>query len=254
MKLPTDYRIRNHYIEGGDTFSSFSAEVVFRKPDNDRVSVYTPGRSVTLRVFESYDGKIGLNSSSVLAVRLSSRHDIFLLLREQGADKARSTTFAKLPIVLQELAEVANLPMGYRIEKQYEKFFRLLFDEPLKDQEVKKLPGIEDCDTFYGYFKTRNGVSYEGISVRISHPIYCGGECTREYERIRNAEYLGTPTSNPDYLFFLIENNAVYLKGEYDKDFGTFSGTNSFVGKIEILNGDGEVLHEGNAKFKGWER
>jgi hypothetical protein len=256
-ELPRDYRIDNYDLEGGYDFSTFSflsASIVFKKPTVPGTSFCREDRHVTLNIYQSFESGLGPNSFSILALRISKTHDIYLLVREQGSDKLRNATFAKLPAVVQHVAAVVALPAQYRAEEQYRKFYGVFFQFPLKQVEVKRLPGIQDRDTFYGYFKSQPDTSYEGINIRISHPVYCNGECTRDYSRLEKAEYLGRPYQDSDTLFFLIEDNAVYLTADYDKDFGTFSGKNSFSGKLEILNDLGQLLYETTDKFKGWER
>lgn len=252
--LPKDYRIRNRYLDGRKTFSSFSVIVVFQRPSDVEVTFGEPGQKVTLGVYESYEKTIGLNSSSHLAITLSGQHEVYVLLREQGADPTRSTTFAILPLVLRELADIASSPDQYLVEERYEAFFKLFFQLPLRNQELKRFPGIQDRDTFYGYFRAQPGTSYSGINIKISHPVYCPDEGTRKYSRLQKAEYLGTPHHENDILFFLIEDNAVYLSGKYDEQFGTFTGTNSFDGILEILNDKEAVLLKTTDKFKGWQR
>jgi len=252
---PKNYRINNRYIDGSeDAFSSFSAYIVFQKPTDSYVSFCENDKEVTLGVYDSWEHKLGLNSLSVLAIKISKAHEIYLLIHEQGIDSQRATTFARLPSIMRAIADVVELPSTYRAEEQYRRFYQLFFDYPLKDKELKRLPGIQGRDTFYGYFKVQPQTNYEGVNIRITHPVYCGGECTLGYERLNKAEYLGKPYQDFDFLFFLIEDNAVYLTGNYDKDFGIFSGTNSFDAKLEVLNADGEVLIESVDKFKGWER
>ena len=62
------------------------------------------------------------------------------------------------------------------------------------------------------------------------------------------------PYHENDLVFFLIEDNAVYLSGDYDQRFGTFTGKESFDGTIEVLNDKGAVLLKTTDKFKGWQR
>jgi hypothetical protein len=52
----------------------------------------------------------------------------------------------------------------------------------------------------------------------------------------------------------MIEDNAVYLEDKYNKQFGTFTGSGSFDGTLEILNDEGITLLKTTDKFKGWER
>jgi hypothetical protein len=253
-ELKKDHIIHNRYIRSANRFSSFSAKVLFRKLDISNLSVATPSGNVTLRIFESFGNRIGSNSFSQLALKLSDEHDIYLLLCEQGSDKSRRTTFQKLISVTQELEGLTKLPKEYRVDERYKDFLEMVFDMPLKDQELRRFPGIQDRDTFYGYFKASPKTNYEGINIKISHPIYCPDEGTRKYSRLRKAEYVGTPYQTGDAMFFLIEDNAVYLNLKYSKQFGTFSGTGSFNGTLEVLNGEGSLLLKTTEKFKGWER
>jgi len=56
------------------------------------------------------------------------------------------------------------------------------------------------------------------------------------------------------HLFFLIEDNAVYLSEKYDQRFGIFTGKESFKGIVEVLNDSGEVLLRTTGLFRGWQR
>lgn len=252
--LPKNYRIHNRYLDGDKTFSSFRITVVFQKPDPARVPIGESGQKVTVPVYESFETKIGPNSSSDLAIKLSSQHEIYVILHEQGSDPERKTTFAKALPAMQELAGFADSPETYRVEKRYEAFFKLFFSPPLKDEEIKRFPGPQDRDTFYGYFRAKPDTSYAGVNIKISHPVYCPDEGTRKYSRLQKAEYLGTPYQERDILFFLIEDNAVYLSGEYDQRFGTFTGKESFEGTLEVLNEKEKVLLQTKGQFKGWQR
>jgi hypothetical protein len=252
--LPKDYRIRDEYLQGRKTFSSFQIHVVFTRPDLSRVTLGKSGQKATLGVYESFDSKIGPNSSSDLTVKLSSQHEIYVILHEQGADPARGATFAKLLPTLRELAGIAASPQEYRVEQRYAAFFSLFFKPTLKDQEIKRFPGLQDRDTFYGYFRVKPDTSYNGINIKISHPVYCPDEGTRKSSRLQKAEYSGVPYDEKDIVFFLIEDNAVYLSGEYDQQFGTFTGKESFDGTLEVLNDKGTVLLKTADKFKGWQR
>ena len=246
--------IHNGYLPGYEAFSSFSIQIVFRKPSRATMCHGTPGGAAPLRIFESWEPKIGPNSYSELAVPLGDDGAIFLVLREQGPDPARRTTARILPAALREAKRIADLPDRYRVDHLYAPFLAMLFDLPLKDHGLGRFPGMQDRDTFYGYFAAAPGVSYEGINLRVSHPEYCPNEGTRESERLRKAEYVGRPYEDGDAMFLLIEDNAVYLSSEeLNRKFGTFSGTNSFDGILEVLNADGAVLLKTTAKFKGWE-
>lgn len=254
-RLAPGQAIHNSYLPGCETFSSFSIEIVFRQPSRATICPGAPGGVAPLRIFESYGPKIGANSFSELSIPLGDSGAIFLVLREQGGDPARQTTARILAAAMREVQRIAALPDRYRVDDVYRPFLGLLFDLPLKDPGLGRFPGIQDRDTFYGCFAAAPGMSYEGVNLKVSHPEYCPDEGTRESERLRKAEYLGRPYEDGDAMFFLIEDNAVYLPSkELDRQFGTFSGTNSFDGILEVLNGDGRVLLKTTAKFKGWER
>ncbi len=130
----------------------------------------------------------------------------------------------------------------------------MFFTSPLKDAEIKRVPGIQDRDTFYGYCRAQPETTYAGINIKISHPVYCPDEGTRKHSRLEKAEYLGMPYQEGDVLFFLMRDNAVYLSGEYDKRFGTFTGTESVEGDVEVLNDQEKVLLKTKGQFKGWQR
>lgn len=253
-KLPKDYRIYNRYLDGDKTFSSFRITVVFQKPDLARASLGESRQEVIIPVFESYDSKIGPNSSSELAIRLSTEHDVYVIFHEQGADPNRATTFAKILPAMQELDRLASSAEGYRVEERYETFFKTFFDTPLDSEGVNRFPGNQDRDTYYGYFRVKPETSYAGVNIKVSHPVYCPDEGTRKHSRLQKAEYLGNPYQEKDIVFFLIEDNAVYLSGEYDQRFGTFTGKESFEGDLEVLNDQGKVLHKTKSQFKGWQR
>ncbi len=252
--LPKDYRIHDRYLEGRPTFTSFRVAVIFMKPDLRRMTLGESGQTVTLGMYAPFKRRVDGNTTSNLVIKLSAQHEIYVILNEQGADPTRSTTFAKVSPVLRELADIAGSPKAYRVEERYSAFFKLFFKPPLKDQEIKRFPGSQDRDTFYGYFRAKPGTSYSGVNIKISHPVYCPDEGTRKYSRLQKAEYLGTPYHENDLLFFLIEDNAVYLSREYDERFGTFTGKESFEGTLEILNDREDVLLKTTDKFKGWQR
>lgn len=249
--LPRDYRIYNGYLDGDKTFSSFRVTVVFQPPDLTRVTVGESGRKVTLGVYEAYEGP---EYSSDLAIKISTQHDIYVVLHEEGADPGRKTTFAKALPTMRELAGIADSPKTYRVEERHAPFFKLFFSPSLEDEEIKRFPGIQDCDTFYGYLRAKPDTNYAGVNIKISHPVYCPDEGTRKSSRLQKAEYLGTPSQDGDILFFLIEDNTVYLSGEYDQQFGTFTGGESFEGTLEILNEQETVLLRTTGQFKGWQR
>ncbi len=255
--LPENYTILNHYVNGSmldsySSFSSFSATILFQKPRGYGMNFYNYDGKVKLDVYGLFKNKIGDNSSSRLVFKLSNKYDIYLILQENGKDPKRKATFAKLPKLIESIAGMSKLPADYYIKERYRKFFKIFFPQSDKNFDVRRFPGIQDCDTFYGYFKSKKGVSYEGVNIKISHPVYCDGECTGS--RQQKAEYLGVPYHENDYIFFLIERNAVYVHGDYNKKFGIFNGKESFEAKVEILNYQNEVLFESKDYFKGWER
>lgn len=248
-------RIYNDYLRGNDVFSSFSAMVVFRALPKSGVTQIKSGEKARVPVQESYDSKISPNSGSQVAVSLGDDQDIFLVVYEQGSDPKRATTWKKLPRIVRELKDLASLPKEYLVVDQYSDLFSLLFPDTMPDHRIQRLPGIQDRDTFYGFLKPVEGWNVEGINIKISHPVYCDGECTREASRKTKAEFLGAPSNRDrERLFFLIEDNAVYLKPPYDADFGTFSGTKSFEGTLEIIDGGGKSIVTTKEQFKGWER
>jgi hypothetical protein len=250
--LPAEYVICDRYLRGDDkTFTSFQIQVVFSKPDSAGVGFGKSGEKMALEVERYGDSP---DSLSDLAVKLSAQHEIYVVLHEQGADPTRRTTFDKLQPALRELADIAGSSEKYRVEERYAAFFKLFFRQPLKEQEMKRFPGIQGRDTFYGYFRAKPSTSYNGINIKISHPVYCPDEGTRDYSRLEKAEYCGVPYHAKDLVFFLIEDNAVYLPRKYDERFGYFSGKETFDGTVEVLNETGTVLLKTVDKFTGWER
>ena len=150
-----------------------------------------------------------------------------------------------------------SLQQTYRVEEDCADFYKTFFEEPLKDEALKRAPcsSGQGRDTFYGYFRTKSEVSYNGINIKISHPVYCPDEGTRESSRLRKAECLGKPHGQGDLLFFCIEDNAVYLPSpEHRKRFGWASGKETFDGTLEILNDRNKVLLQTTEPFTAWER
>lgn len=246
--------IENSKLRGEGDYCYCYVSIVFNRPDADAVAIADPENDVLLPIQDYRDAKIGPNSFSEVAIKLSSRHEIYIICREQGDDPIRNTTFRILPLLLQEIARVDASPEEYRVEDRYATLFERLFDKPLVDQQLGRFPGIQECDTFYGCLRTRSDTNYDGVSIKISHPIYCPDEGTRKSARLRKAEYLGKPYYEDDLLFFLIEHNAVYLPEQYDERFGWFSGTESFDGELQLLNDEGTVLLQSTEPFRGWER
>jgi hypothetical protein len=256
LEMPEGYRISNESMRRFDGYTTFSVEIIFGKPPQETgLNTYQPGAPLKLAVYESYDNQIGPNSYSTLLFELAASQDVYLLVREQGADLDRTTTFDQIPNILKEIDRLQALPATYSVKETYLNFFQLTFDSLAEDQMIKRLAGLQDRDTFFGYFKASEATSYAGVNLKISHPIFCNGECTRSSSRLKKAEYLGQHSQSDDLLFFQIEDNAVYLATEeYDQKYGTFSGDESFEGKLEIINEQGQVLYEAADDFKGWER
>ena len=252
--LPKNYRIHNRNLDGDKAFSSFLITVVFQKPDLTRIILGESGQKVTIPVYESFETNVGPNSSSDLAIKLSSQHEVYVILHEQGSDHERKTTFAKVLPAMWELGDLADSPETYLVEKRYAAFFKMFFTQLRKNEEIKRFPGLQDRDTFYGYFRTKPSTSYAGVNIKISHLVYCPDEGTRNYSRLQKAEHLGKPYQDGDILFFLIEDNAVYLSGKYDQRFGTFTGKENFEGDLEVLNDRKVVLLKTKGQFKGWQR
>jgi len=253
-ELLPDYRIYNEHLSGNNDFFAFGITVVFREPDFSRITLGAAGKNVKIPVNDRYSNKLSGNSSSALAFKLSNDHEVYVILNEQGADPKRKTTFAKALPVLEELAQLASAPDEYRADDRYSVFFGKFFSMPLGDSGIKRFPGMQDRDTFYGYLRTKPETSYNGINIKISHPVYCPVEGTSETSRLRKAEYLGMGHEDGDLVFFLIEDNAVYLSEEYDQRFGTFTGKESFEGDLELLNEEGVVLLKTKENFKSWQR
>jgi hypothetical protein len=255
-QIPKGYIISNRYMRGGDMYSTFTVDIIFQKfPKVKDVNIYEKRKPMVLDIFESYENKIGPNSYSTLSFKLSNDEDIYLLIREHGSDLNRKITFANIPEIMQEVERINKLSQSYYAKDSYKDFFRQRFKDLESEVSIKRTPGLQDRDTFYGYFKADKDINYNGINIKISHPVYCNGECIRPFSRIRKAEYLGKPHYKNDLLYFQIEDNAVYLvKREYDQKFGTFSGSGSFKGKLEIMNKEGKLLADGTDQFKGWER
>lgn len=254
-KLSGNQIINNSDLHGNsNVFTGLSIEVIFRKPSDSEICFGSGGKNITLRIYDLLDRKIGLNSYSLLGIKLSDKADIYLILREQGIDKSRKTTLQKLPNAIREIKRIAELPAKYRVDVIYKPFLTMLFPQPFKEHGLGRFPGLQDRDTFYGYFTTKANTRYEGINLKISHPVYCPDEGTRRSSRLEKAEYSGRPYFEGDMVFFLIEDNAVYLPDPYNAQFGIFSGKGSFEGTLKVLNNEGVVLLKTTEKFKGWER
>lgn len=251
--LPEEYKLQNEGIETALAFSDISIRVVFGKPDSREVAIASPGGTVNATIFGSGNG-LGPNSTSEVPLPLSRHHEVYAVVRERGADPTRAATFAIIPALMQEMARLAALPATYRVDTVYAPFFDTFFADSHEGGELKQFPGPQDRDTLCGLLRSQPGTEYSGVNIKISHPTICPGEGTRRSSRLQKAEYLGVPHQPGDLLFFLIDDNAVYLSGTHNKRYGTFSGSQSFKGVVEVLNAGGSVLLEGTGNFKGWER
>jgi hypothetical protein len=256
--LPADWRIENHAMRADDQ-ATLSVTIVFKKPDERRAGLVAEDGNVSLKVFNEggppgAPQKLDANSISELEVKISKGNSVYLLIQEQGESATRAATFAAARTASREAGAVSALPASYRVAEKYAPFFKKLFPETENDVVLKRLPGIQDRDMFYGYLRTKEGTSYEGLNLRVSHPVVSNGEATRESERLRKAEYLGKPYATDDRLFFAIEDNAVYVLPQYSQEYGTFSGNKTFQGKVELLNAEKKTLYQGEEPFKGWER
>jgi len=254
--LPEDWQISNRGVQSVATASSISATIVFKKPAGAQVSFEAEDGTAQLIIFSMFpdDRNIDANALSTLGIKISRESGVYLLIQEQGKDKQRAATFAEASALIPAVDSLVKLPEKYKVREQYAPFFKKLFPEAPQDVMLKRRAGLQDRDTFYGYFRVKPGLSYEGVNIKVTHAMYAGGEATRERDRLAKAEYLGKPMVDEDWLFFLIEDNAVYLLPQFNAQFGTFSGKKAFDGILEILNGDGKMLHQSTEPFKGWER
>lgn len=242
-------------LDDKNSFFQFSVSIVFRRPSKREISIGKLGKKTKLSIYNIFSGEeIGNNSYSTLAIKLSKSEDIYAIFYEQGKDLERITTESNVPLVLNELKLLANSAEKYYAKEKYSSFYNQLFSDCKSKKCLRRYPGIQDRDTFYGYLKTDNAKNYMGVNIKVSHPVFCPVEGTRKLSRLRKAEYLGNPYFNDDLLFFLISDNAIYLSSKYDERFGTFTGNESFEGNIEILNIDDEILLESKGYFKGWQR
>lgn len=247
--LPEGFLIRNAVLIGGTTFNALGISVVFQKPNRPGVAFGEQQEDVVIPVYESLQESIGPNSTSYLAIKLSRRHEIYMVLAETGADRSRAITFAKVLPAMRELAGLAASSHAYRVDERYAEFFKLFFDSPLKEGVIDRYPGNQGRDIFYGYVRTKPATSYAGVNIRISHPLYCPDEGTDKRYRLKKAEYLGKPYRDGDLVFFLIEDNAVCLPTPYNRRFGYFTGHETFEGDIEVLNDQENVLLKSKARF-----
>jgi hypothetical protein len=227
---------------------SLTARVVFGTPKSPFDNVASG--LLRINVHSVLNRQIDGNAFSRLVVPLNDSENLFLVVREQGADPSRAQTLAKLPHLMKEVARVASLPAEHRVDQEYSAFLAAYPETPLG-----RLKGTQDRDAFYGMLRARPGVTYSPINIRVSHPVFCNGECTRDGSRRRKAELVGDAIPDSDVVYFLIEDNAVYLAAqEHIQRFGIFSGSESFDGTIEVLNGAEEALHSDVGPFRGWER
>ncbi len=189
-----------------------------------------------------------------MTISLPSQFDDFLATISKVRQTARKSTFEKLPAAIMELSNLVSKTDPYCTESRYAEFWESMFKLPLEKNDLGRYPGSQNRDTFFGFFHGKSNTKHEGISIKISHPVYCPDECTQRIKRLRKAEYLGKPYFDDDIMFFLIEDNAVYLPPKYNKQFGIFSGHESFNGLLEVRNADNVVILSATKSFKGWER
>lgn len=241
-------------IERRSEDARWSAQIIFKHPGEDHIVIAHSGEQIQLGIYEHRKEVIGLNSFSYLAIPLSLQSEIYLVLRESGKDLTRETTLNKIPGLISEIQSIADAPTEYRTAERYSDFFKEYFDSTVEPHVLKRADGNQGRDTFYGYFRTQPDLNYDGINIKISHPVYCPDEGTRRGTRLRKSEYPGKPYYEQDLIFFLIKDNAVYLPREYDKRFGFFTGSETFTGKIEILNSAQQVLIKSSGEFTGWQR
>jgi len=247
-----ELRIFNDYMrgKGREKLSTFSASII---PGG--IKLVKGGEKTSVAVRESFGSQISPNSTSRVAISLSDKQKVFLVVREQGSDPKRTTTWEKLPGLVSEVARVSALPDEYLSIEEYSDLYTLLFPNTEPKYRIQRMPGTQDRDTFYGFLKPLESWDLEGVNLKVEHLKYCGGECTRESSRKQKAEYLGVPTDRErDRLFFLFEDNAVYLKFQYNAQFGTFSGSKSFEGTLKVIDGKGKTMAATKEQFKGWER
>lgn len=253
--LPEKAIIKNKYIRSfrftTRDFDTFTVKIVFEKPSDSSI-LATAGQTYSIQKKRQFFG----SSPTSLAFKISTQHDIYLLVQEQGKDPKSTTTSKKLPLTFRELQRLTALPEKYRVDNCYADFFRMFFEAPFKDNELKRFLSTvgQGGDAFYGYFRAKPDVSYNGINIKISHPEYCPTEGTRQSSRLWKAEYLGTPYEPDDILFFHIEDNYTYLPAQYTKRFGWASGNEPFDGILEILNDKTNVLLKTTQPFRSWER
>lgn len=248
---PRRYELHNGGYEGEGEVGRFWARIIFKNPDTDKVDLLRPQEDVSLRIVNVGQDYIGPGSISTLAIRLGGISPIYLLVGEMGTDKERLETFRKIPLLMEEINRLARLPRHYSTLHQYSHFYRSIFGEKYKAYRVRRAPGIQGRDTFYGYFRYDPNFTYDGINIRISNPTYCNGECTRKKDRLAKAEYSGKAHFPGNPLFFLLDENTVYIGEEHLADYGWETGKKKFSADIDILNAQGHALYEGRGLFTG---
>lgn len=257
IKLLPDHTIDNHYLHGcekEDVFIS-SISIVFGKlQKKSNLGEFNKKFKLDIYQMAYADKNMSGNYYSTLAYKLSDNDDIYLVLYEQGLDLKRSQTIANLQSAIKQVVFIENLPEKYMVKDVYSDFLKFISKGDYEQDKLLRFQGVQERDHFGGIITTKSGISYEGINVKISHDKICGGECTREFSRLQKAEYLGEPYQIGDKLFYLIEDNAIYVKGDHNQEHGIFEGNSSFEANLEVFNENGVVLQKTQQQFKGWQR
>jgi hypothetical protein len=239
---------RGSYRKGAIT--DIRATIQFAADPN--ATVVVSGEKTSLPIY-GRGSAMDPNGVSRLAVRLSQEHEVYVVIRETGESESRECTLGFAREVLRDIKAVVELPEDYRITERYSALFKAFFPDTSADCRLERIAGFQDVDTVYGFVAAKEGRDLQGVSIKISHPVYCGGEGSR-----RNSdqfEYLGVPSRpESDRLFFVVENNVVILKPEYNGKFGIWHGSDSFEGDMELIGGDGAAIGGVKSWFRGWER
>ena len=165
-RFSSDYEI-HHCLHGRDIFFTIGISVVFQKPHNPEMTFGRSEQKSKISVYYSFENSIGSNSYSYLVIKLSLQHEIYVIIRKQGADLLRKTTLKKVVVTMNEIVKLASLPSEYWVKEYYKDFFQLLFKQPLAQQEIKRIAGTQDRDTFYGYLQSQLNENYEGVNIKI---------------------------------------------------------------------------------------
>lgn len=252
-RLEPGWQISDGFCRLESVSASVCVIVLFARPvEGDLVS---DDGKVTLTIDGLRNGELTANSASTLIVPLDKKVRVFLRITELGKDPTRRSTFFTYGRAMMELEHMCALPRTYRVDDVYQPFFKAVFGLPLHEHDMRQIEHLQRRDTYYGYLqRKRSQQGDDPISLRISHPVYCRGECTRPSARERKAEFLGRPYSDCDHLFFCFEDNAIFLQSQYNSQFGVFSGKESFLADVELLTGGNKVLLNKKMSVQGWEQ